>query len=95
MSDEEKDYNLIMSSFEEITGAAHVSPLDEQSFEMHELFVSLNRAGFKERQALLLVAYLLSESQEMTYYEISPEDEDDFYADTAEPTEEDQEEEED
>lgn len=77
-----------MSSFEDIAGPVHVSPLDEQSFEMHELFVSLVQAGFKERQALLLVAYILSESQEMTYYSISPEDDDDDFDDEPQEGEE-------
>jgi uncharacterized protein YaeQ len=57
-----------MSSFEEIAGPVHVSPLDEQSFEMHELFLSLIQAGFKERQALMLIAYVLNETQHEMYY---------------------------
>jgi hypothetical protein len=59
-----------MSSFEEIAGPVHVSPLDEQSFEMHELFSSLVSAGFRERQALMLVAYILSETQQDYYVSV-------------------------
>lgn len=62
-----------MSSFEEISGPVHISPLDEQSHEMHELFTSLTRAGFRERQALTLVALILSETQQ-GYYIINEDD---------------------
>lgn len=76
MRNPEKDYNLIMSSFEEIAGPVHISPLDEQSYEMHELFVSLTKAGFRERQALALVALILSETQQ-GYYIVNEDFDDD------------------
>lgn len=70
---------MSMSSFEEIAGPVHISPLDEQSFEMHELFVSLVQAGFNEPQAIRLVAHILTETQGMYYMlnEDMMDDEDD------------------
>jgi hypothetical protein len=39
-----------------------MTPLDQDAANMHEMFVSLQRAGFTERQALQLVAFLVEES---------------------------------
>lgn len=44
--------------------AIGTSPLDEDSAQMHEVFLSLMKAGFLEHQALRLVAFLISEAQE-------------------------------
>lgn len=39
-----------------------MTPLDQDAANMHEMFVSLQKAGFTERQALQLVAFLVEES---------------------------------
>ena len=39
-----------------------MTPLDQDAANMHEMFESLQRAGFTERQALQLVAFLVEES---------------------------------
>jgi hypothetical protein len=39
-----------------------MTPLDQDAATMHEMFESLQRAGFTERQALQLVAFLVEES---------------------------------
>jgi hypothetical protein len=39
-----------------------MTPLDQDTANMHEMFVSLQKAGFNERQALQLVAFLVEES---------------------------------
>lgn len=42
--------------FSELAGSATMSPLDAQSHEMHEMFLSLMRVGFSERQALFIIS---------------------------------------
>jgi hypothetical protein len=39
-----------------------MTPLDQDAANMHEMFESLQKAGFTERQALQLVAFLVEES---------------------------------
>jgi hypothetical protein len=39
-----------------------MTPLDQDAANMHEMFESLKRAGFTDRQALQLVAFLVEES---------------------------------
>ena len=41
-----------------------LSPMDEETLQMHELFKSLLRAGFRERQALVLVAMIVNDMNE-------------------------------
>jgi hypothetical protein len=41
-----------------------MTPLDQDSAKMHEMFESLQRAGFTERQALHLIAFLVEEGGE-------------------------------
>lgn len=41
-----------------------LSPMDEETLQMHELFKSLLRAGFRERQALILVAMIVNDMNE-------------------------------
>lgn len=49
---------------EAFEAAVGTSPLDEDAAQMHEVFLSLMKAGFLEHQALRLVAYLIAEAQE-------------------------------
>ena len=61
-----------------------MTPLDQDAANMHEMFESLQKAGFTERQALQLVAFLVEESgnggaqiQFMADPNMFPDDEDD------------------
>ena len=38
------------------------TPLEQDAAQMHEMFRALLKAGFEERQALQLVAFLIEES---------------------------------
>ncbi len=54
----EKDEQLKLSWLEQNLG---LSSLDQDAAHMHELFKSLMKAGFKERQAIRLVALIITE----------------------------------
>jgi hypothetical protein len=54
----------------------NMSPLDLEAVHMYELFNSLQRAGFLERQALLLVAMIATETEDARV-QYSLEDDDD------------------
>jgi hypothetical protein len=45
-----------MSVFDELSGEISMSPLDDQSNQLHEVFLSLRKAGFTEKQALYIVS---------------------------------------
>lgn len=51
-------------NFDKFEQELNLSPLDQDSMQMHEMFLSLQRAGFRERQALTLVAMIVSEANE-------------------------------
>lgn len=59
-----------------------LSPMDEETLQMHELFKSLLRAGFRERQALILVAMIVNDMNEQaiivqqSHEDIDEDDED-------------------
>ena len=53
------------------------SPMDEDAMQMHELFLSLMRAGFLEHQALKLVAMLIDQANAETIVFTSDSDDDD------------------
>jgi hypothetical protein len=38
------------------------TPLEQDAAQMHEMFRALTKAGFEERQALMLVAFLIEEA---------------------------------
>jgi len=38
------------------------TPLEQDAAQMHEMFKALTKAGFEERQALMLVAFLIEEA---------------------------------
>ena len=72
---DEPEDNLDDLEFEGMT------PLDQDAANMHEMFESLQRAGFSERQALQLVAFLVEESGNggtTIEYKFDPEDDDDL-----------------
>lgn len=41
-----------------------LSPLEQDAANMHEMFLALMKAGFEERQALQLIAFLLDRADE-------------------------------
>jgi len=53
MSEEPENLDKL---FSELAGSATMSPLDAQSHEMHEMFLSLMRVGFSEKQALFIIS---------------------------------------
>jgi hypothetical protein len=55
-----------------------MSFLDEEAVQMHELYKSFVRAGFRERQALLLVAMMANDAADDGVYmhEMDMDDED-------------------
>lgn len=56
----------------------NMSPLDLEAVHMYELYNSLLRAGFLERQALLLVAMIATETDDaQAQYMVIADDEDD------------------
>jgi hypothetical protein len=59
MSDkpEEPDFNALEDQM-------RMSPMDQDAVQMHELFQSLIRAGFREKAALYLVAMIVNESMD-------------------------------
>ena len=65
--------------FDKMEAELGLSPLDEDAFQMYEMFQSLLRAGFRERQALILVGIIINEANESEIYYVKddedPEDE--------------------
>jgi len=51
-------------NFDALEEELDISPLDEEAVHMHELYKSLKKAGFKERQSLLLVAMIVNDAHE-------------------------------
>jgi hypothetical protein len=60
--------------FDRLEKEIGLSFLDEEAFHMHEMFKSLLRAGFRERQALILVAMLIAEAEESEVYYVKEDD---------------------
>lgn len=58
MSDTPKD-----PDFEKLEEELGLTPLDQDAFQMYELFNSLLRAGFREKQALQLVAMIVNDAE--------------------------------
>lgn len=51
-------------NFDALEDELDISPLDEEAVHMHELYKSLKKAGFRERQTLLLVAMIVNDAHE-------------------------------
>lgn len=54
-----------------------MSSLDEDAMQMHELYKSLVKAGFRDKQALRLVALIITEHdvlEETIVFQLDPED---------------------
>lgn len=65
--------------FDKLETELGLSPLDEDAFQMYEMFNSLLRAGFRERQALVLVAIIINDANESEiYYVKDDEDEEEL-----------------
>ena len=66
--------------FDSLEESLNLSPMDEEAVQMNELFKSLSRAGFRENQALTLVAMIVNDMHEQTtiinYVEDEEDDED-------------------
>jgi len=60
-----------------IRDAERLSPMDEEAVRLHEAFLSLQRAGFTERQALTMLGLMAYDAMDSAY-QIIIEDEDDF-----------------
>lgn len=65
MSEKPEESN---NSFEELVSELGLSPLDEYAYQMYEMYESLLRAGFHERQALILLAIIMSEDNASEAY---------------------------
>ena len=72
MSDKEEP------DFEALESDLGVSVLDQDAMQMHELYKSLLKAGFRDKAALYLVAMIVNESMEdnagVTFTMLDPED---------------------
>jgi hypothetical protein len=54
-----------------------LTPFDEDVLQMNEMFEAFLRGGFRERQALFLVAIIMDEAQEAEIHFTAKSDEDD------------------
>jgi len=64
--------------FEALEKDLGLSPMDEEAVQMHELYNSLVRAGFRDKQALFLVAMIVNDMNEQAIIiQHQEEDEDD------------------
>jgi uncharacterized protein YgfB (UPF0149 family) len=72
MSDKEEP------NFDALEEELDVSPLDQDAVQMHELYKSLLKAGFREKAALYLVAMIVNESMAdnagITFTMLDPEE---------------------
>ena len=60
--------------FEKLETELGLTPFDEDAFQMHEMFQSLMRAGFRERQALILVGIIINEANESEIYYVKDDE---------------------
>ena len=68
-------------NFEALETELGVSPLDQDAVQMHELYKSLIKAGFREKAALYLVAMIVNESMDDSTgvtFTMMDSDDDDF-----------------
>jgi hypothetical protein len=74
---EEPDFNALEDQM-------RMSPMDQDAVQMHELYQSLVRAGFREKAALYLVAMIVNESMDESTgitFTVDPNDLDDDFED--------------
>ena len=74
---EEPDFNALEDQM-------RMSPMDQDAVQMHELYQSLIRAGFREKAALYLVAMIVNESMDESTgitFTVDPNDLDDDFED--------------
>jgi hypothetical protein len=79
MSDKPEEPN-----FDALEEELDVSPLDQDAVQMHELYKSLLKAGFRDKAALYLVAMIVNESmeqQDSTFIRFDPDFEEDDESD--------------
>lgn len=62
--------------FDQLEQSLNLSPMDEEAVQMHELFNSLSRAGFNEKQSLTLVAMIVNDMNDQVHIIQSYEEED-------------------
>jgi len=68
-----------------------ISSLDEDAMQMYELFKSLVKAGFKDKQALRIVALIITEHdvlEEAVIFNFDPDDMEDLEEPESDPDEE-------
>lgn len=65
---EERPEDNSQADLEKMEQELWISPMDEDSIQMFEMYRSLLRAGFRERQALTLVATIINEAQMSEIY---------------------------
>jgi len=63
--------------FEALEKELDISPMDEEAMQMHELYKSLLKAGFREKAALTLVAMIVNDMHDQVYIHQIDEDEED------------------
>lgn len=51
-----------------------LTPMDEEAMQMHELYKSLTKAGFREKAALTLVAMIVNDMHDQVYIQTIDED---------------------
>lgn len=68
--------------FEALAREIGVSPIDQDAMQMHELYKSLMKAGFREKAALYLVAMIVNEAMDdntgITFTAFDEEDDEDL-----------------
>jgi hypothetical protein len=62
--------------FDKLEKEIGLSPLDEDAFQMYEMYKSLLRAGFREKQALQLVAMIINDAELYYSVDVDSDDED-------------------
>lgn len=71
---EERPEDNSQADLEKMERELWISPMDEDSIQMFEMYRSLLRAGFRERQALTLVATIINEAQMSEIYYVRDDD---------------------
>lgn len=59
-------------NFEEFEKEVGMTALDQDTTHMHEFFTSLSKAGFNEKQALILVALMVDAAERDVDFTVDP-----------------------